>query len=53
MYTGVIPGADGKLGEYCDMQTQCIAVGDGVDYKKYEMNPVLDKTDLPAGSDVA
>ena len=51
MYTGVIRERT-ENGEYCDMQTQCIAVGDGVDYKKYEMNPVLDKTDLPAGSDV-
>ena len=39
-------------GEYCDMQTQCLAVGDGVDYEKYEMNPVLDKADIPEGCSV-
>ncbi len=30
-------------------QTQCLAVGDGVDYEKYENNPVLNETDLPEG----
>lgn len=28
-------------------QVQCIAVGDGLNYTKYEGNPVLDVTDLP------
>ena len=31
------------------IQTQCIAIGDGVDYEKYENNPVLDGKDLPEG----
>ena len=31
------------------VQTQSMAVGDGVDYRKYENNPVLDERDLPAG----
>ena len=46
MYTGVRKegGAKGK-----DYQTQCIAVGDGLDYKKYNANPVLDASDLPEG----
>lgn len=45
MYTGVRKegGDDGK-----DVQTQCIAVGDGVDYQKYSGNPVLDETCIPA-----
>lgn len=30
-------------------QTQCIAVGNGVDYEKYENNPVLDGKDVPPG----
>lgn len=49
MYTGVkrVPLADG---EFRDEQTQCLAVGDGIDYEKYEQNPVLDKKDLPEGS---
>lgn len=32
-----------------DIQTQCIAVGDGLDYEKYFKNPVLDEKDLPEG----
>ena len=35
-----------KAKEY---QTQCIAVGDGTDYKKYEKNPVLGSGALPEG----
>lgn len=34
---------------YCDVQTQCIAVGDGIDYEKYAGNPVLDEKNLPEG----
>ena len=26
-----------------EIQTQCLAVGDGIDYEKYENNPVLDE----------
>jgi len=33
-----------------DVQTQCLAVGDGIDYEKYERNPVIDERDLPEGS---
>ena len=29
-----------------DIQTQCIAIGDGVDYDKCELNPVLTGKDL-------
>ena len=50
MYTGVQikpKMTDGAFNP--DIQTQCIAVGDGVDYVKYEKNPVLDETDLPEG----
>ena len=48
MYTGVkrIPQKDGG---FVDEQTQCLAVGDGVDYEKYEGNPVLDGKDIPEG----
>ena len=48
MYTGVLRerGADGAVRE---VQTQCLAVGDGTDYEKYEGNPVLDEKDLPEG----
>ena len=46
MYTGVRKEG-GDLGE--ELQTQCIAVGDGLDYHKYENNPVIDVTKLPDG----
>ena len=52
MYTGVRAEsqADGTVKHY---QTQCMAVGDGVNYEKYEGNPVLDAKDLPkGGSDI-
>lgn len=46
MYTGVVhePKADG---DYLDIQTQCIAIGDGREYEKYSGNPVLTEEDLP------
>ena len=52
MYTGVgyvsdIPMANGELPTH---QTQCLAVGDGTDYEKYEKNPVLTAKDLPEGA---
>ncbi len=48
MYTGVLKEhqTDGK---WRDVQTQCLAVGDGVDYIKYEKNPVIDENSLPEG----
>ena len=48
MYTGVAKEhlADNVVHE---VQTQCLAVGDGIDYEKYEKNPVLDADDLPQG----
>lgn len=35
------------------VETQCIAVGDGLDYVKYKENPVLTAEDLPEGSSPA
>lgn len=49
LYTGVSKEAQSD-GSTRDIQTQCVAVGDGVDYEKYTGNPVLTKKDLPAGS---
>lgn len=48
IYTGVVkePQADGRIFE---VQTQCLAVGSGIDYEKYEKNPVIDEQSLPAG----
>lgn len=48
MYTGVSKEAQPD-GSMKDVQTQCLAVGDGVDYEKYAGNPVLDKEALPEG----
>ena len=51
MYTGVRSQRkrNGKLESF---QTQCIAIGDGVNYEKYEGNPVIRGEDLPEGGDV-
>ncbi|MDE7248406.1 MAG: glycoside hydrolase family 32 protein, partial [Lachnospiraceae bacterium] len=48
MYTGVVNETqeDGSIRE---VQTQCIATGDGVNYEKYAGNPVLTEADLPEG----
>ena len=48
MYTGVVKERS-KNGEMMEVQTQCLAVGDGVDYEKYDKNPVLDESHLPKG----
>lgn len=49
MYTGVEKGEDEK-GQSYERQTQCIAIGDGVHYEKYEKNPVIDRKLLPEGA---
>ncbi len=48
VYTGVnkFPAPDGSETE---LQTQCVAIGDGVDYEKYAGNPVVTGADLPEG----
>ncbi|MCM1027561.1 MAG: glycoside hydrolase family 32 protein [Roseburia sp.] len=48
MYTGVVRERQTDGGSR-EVQTQCLAVGDGVDYEKYEKNPVLDEKDIPEG----
>lgn len=48
MYTGVSETIN-KSGEKIDVQQQCIAIGDGTNYEKYENNPVIDGAMLPAG----
>lgn len=49
MYTGVVR-FNTKDGGTSEVQTQCLAVGDGVTYEKCEGNPVLDQKDLPEGA---
>ncbi len=46
MYTGV-QRTKGPDGLDVDIQNQCIAVGDGLNYEKYPQNPVIDGKDLP------
>ena len=46
LYTGVRQEGGEQALEY---QTQCVAVGDGTDYRKYEKNPVLGTEALPEG----
>ena len=48
MYTGVAK-AVGEGGVLRDVQTQNLAFGDGVNYEKYERNPVITAADLPEG----
>ncbi|MBD5458365.1 MAG: glycoside hydrolase family 32 protein, partial [Lachnospiraceae bacterium] len=48
LYTGVAKESQPD-GSMRDIQTQCIAVGDGVDYEKYPENPVIDRNLLPEG----
>ncbi|MEI3197064.1 MAG: glycoside hydrolase family 32 protein [Lachnospiraceae bacterium] len=52
MYTSV---QQEKLddGTVRDVQTQSVAVGDGLDYEKYAGNPVLTAKDLPEGASKA
>lgn len=52
MYTGVLQEHH-EDGTISDIQTQCLAVGDGENYEKYECNPVLTEKDLPEGSSKA
>jgi len=48
MYTGVRKEETAD-GEAADIQTQCLAFGDGTGFVKYEGNPVLNASVLPEG----
>ncbi len=48
MYTGVRRERD-EHGELREVQTQNLAFGNGIQYEKYEGNPVLTEKDLPEG----
>ena len=50
LYTGVFKGPARPDGTCDDTQTQCVAVGDGINYEKYSGNPVLTDADIPDGS---
>lgn len=46
IYTGMLENK--QTGEV--KQTQCLAIGDGIDYTKFDNNPVIDETMLPKGA---
>ncbi len=46
MYTSVVKERQ-ENDTIRDIQTQSLAIGDGIDYEKYEKNPVLDAAELP------
>lgn len=48
VYTGV-DSQKLENGKTKTLQTQCIAIGDGTDYKKYPQNPVVTASMLPEG----
>ena len=48
MYTGVRQVRE-ESGELRDRQVQCLAIGDGIDYEKFDANPVISAEDLPEG----
>lgn len=48
MYTGVVK-EEQEDGTVLEVQTQCIAAGDGVNYEKFPKNPVIGAGDLPEG----
>ena len=52
MYTGIRRERDAD-GVEREIQTQCVAVGDGVEYEKYPGNPVLTAADIPGGGSEA
>ncbi len=49
MYTGCSDDPSDERGRW--KQQQCIAIGDGNDYEKYQDNPVITEDDLPDGAD--
>lgn len=51
IYTGVRK-EEQAFGEAKDIQVQCIAIGDGVNYEKYEDNPVITEKDIPKGASI-
>ncbi|EKQ57090.1 MULTISPECIES: glycoside hydrolase family 32 protein [unclassified Clostridium] len=51
MYTGVIDKIQ-EDGSHLIRQTQCIAIGDGIDYEKLECNPVITSYSLPEDSNL-
>ena len=49
IYTGVKKVTE-ENGDVREVQTQCVAIGDGTDYEKCELNPVITASSLPEGA---
>ena len=49
IYTGVMKRTT-ENGQMKEFQTQCVAIGDGLDYEKYENNPVINSDAIPKDS---
>lgn len=49
IYTGVMKRTV-ENGQMKEFQTQCVAIGDGLDYEKYENNPVINTDAIPDGA---
>lgn len=49
IYTGVM-NREVENGLRRDFQVQCVAIGDGIDYVKYDQNPVMTSDLIPEGS---
>lgn len=50
MYTGAGEHGKHEDGTPIEFQTQCLAMGDGKDFQKFEGNPIIDGSSLPEGS---
>lgn len=51
LYTGVY-SEKGEDGLEKDIQHQCVAIGDGIDFEKIDINPVIDRSNLPEGGSI-
>ena len=51
MYTGVLDKVQ-EDGSHLIRQTQCIAIGDGINYEKLDCNPVITSDSLPEDSNL-
>ena len=51
LYTGVIK-SENKDDPSNDIQHQCVAVGDGINYEKYDGNPVIEGDTIPENGNI-
>ncbi len=49
LYTGGCKGVDEKGRPDQDLQHQCAAIGDGIDFVKVDNNPIINVQDIPEG----